>query len=93
MLNVSDGTHSAALNFLSSYTLANFHFADDHAGGTIVYDPPVAALSQAAAAGTGNTGFAASSPGQVAANQVFGAALGDNAGAAGVAAPPAHPLT
>jgi hypothetical protein len=54
----------------------------------------VAALSQAAAASTGNSAFAASNSGQGAANQVLGAALADNAGAAGVAAVPvAHPLT
>jgi serralysin len=42
VLTVSDGTHSAALDFNGSYTLANFKFASDGAGGTIVYDPPAA---------------------------------------------------
>jgi hypothetical protein len=41
MLTVTDGTHSAALDFNGSYTLANFKFASDGSGGTIVYDPPV----------------------------------------------------
>jgi hypothetical protein len=43
VLTVTDGTHSAALDFNGSYTLANFKFASDGAGGTIVYDPPATA--------------------------------------------------
>ena len=43
MLTVTDGTHTAALDFNGSYTLANFKFASDGSGGTIVYDPPVPA--------------------------------------------------
>ena len=43
VLTVTDGTHSAALDFNGSYTLANFKFASDGSGGTIVYDPPVTA--------------------------------------------------
>jgi hypothetical protein len=43
VLTVTDGTHTAALDFNDSYTLANFKFASDGAGGTIVYDPPVPA--------------------------------------------------
>ena len=41
VLTVTDGTHSAALDFNGSYMLANFKFASDGSGGTIVYDPPV----------------------------------------------------
>ena len=41
VLTVTDGTHTAALDFNGSYTLANFKFASDGSGGTIVYDPPV----------------------------------------------------
>ena len=41
VLSVTDGTNSASLNFAGSYTLANFEFASDGNGGTIVYDPPV----------------------------------------------------
>jgi hypothetical protein len=44
VLTVTDGTHTAALDFNGSYTLANFKFANDGAGGTIVYDPPVPAV-------------------------------------------------
>ena len=40
VLSVTDGAHGATLNFHGTYTLANFKFADDGNGGTIVYDPP-----------------------------------------------------
>ena len=40
-LSVSDGTHSALLHFAGTYVQANFSFASDGNGGTIVYDPPV----------------------------------------------------
>ena len=43
VLTVTNGTQSAALDFNGSYTLANFEFASDGKGGTIVYDPPVTA--------------------------------------------------
>jgi hypothetical protein len=43
VLSVTDGTNSAALDFIGSYVLANFSFASDGNGGTIVYDPPVTA--------------------------------------------------
>ena len=42
-LTVTDGTHTDTLDFSGSYTLANFKFASDGNGGTIVYDPPVPA--------------------------------------------------
>jgi hypothetical protein len=42
VLTVTDGSgDSAKLNFSGSYSLANFKFANDGSGGTIVYDPPV----------------------------------------------------
>ena len=41
VLTVTDGTNSAALDLNGSYTLANFSFASDGKGGTILYDPPV----------------------------------------------------
>jgi serralysin len=41
VLTVTDGTNTAELDFNGSYTLANFKFASDGTGGTIVYDPPV----------------------------------------------------
>ena len=40
-LTMTDGSNSATLDFNGSYTLANFKFANDGNGGTIVYDPPV----------------------------------------------------
>ena len=43
VLTVTDGTHTDKLDFSGSYTLANFKFASDGSGGTIVYDPPVPA--------------------------------------------------
>jgi large repetitive protein len=43
VLTVTDGTHSAALDFNGSYTLANFKLVSDGSGGTIVYDPPATA--------------------------------------------------
>ena len=45
ILTVTDGTNSVALHFNGSYTLANFKFASDGSGGTIVYDPPVSNAS------------------------------------------------
>jgi hypothetical protein len=41
VLTVSDGTHTDSLDFNGSYVQANFSFASDGSGGTIVYDPPV----------------------------------------------------
>ena len=41
MLTVSNGTTTDTLHFAGSYVLANFKFASDGHGGTIVYDPPV----------------------------------------------------
>ena len=41
VLTVTDGTNTDALDFNGSYVLANFKFASDGNGGTIVYDPPV----------------------------------------------------
>ena len=41
VLTVTDGSgNTAKLNFSGSYVLANFAFASDGNGGTIVYDPP-----------------------------------------------------
>ena len=40
VLTVTDGTNTDALDFNGSYVLANFKFASDGNGGTIVYDPP-----------------------------------------------------
>jgi hypothetical protein len=40
-LSVRDGADSATLHFAGTYLAANFSFASDGKGGTIVYDPPV----------------------------------------------------
>ena len=40
VLTVTDGSDTATLKFNGSYTGANFKFASDGKGGTIVYDPP-----------------------------------------------------
>jgi hypothetical protein len=40
VLAVTDGNKTAKLSFSGTYTLANFAFASDGSGGTIVYDPP-----------------------------------------------------
>ena len=41
VLDVSDGTTTLDLKFAGTYSQANFKFADDGSGGTIVYDPPI----------------------------------------------------
>ncbi len=46
VLTVTDGTHTAHLNFVGTYVLANFHLAPDGSGGTYVVDPP--AINQVA---------------------------------------------
>jgi hypothetical protein len=51
VLTVSDGTHTDSLDFSGSYVQANFSFASDGSGGTIVYDPPVSQSSSASAPG------------------------------------------
>ena len=63
VLDVSDGTTTVDLKFVGTYSLANFKFADDGSGGTIVYDPPVSGQPTSAAAA--NDG--ASQPGSSAA--------------------------
>jgi hypothetical protein len=39
-LTVSNGAAVDVLHFMGSYSQANFKFASDAHGGTIVYDPP-----------------------------------------------------
>jgi len=41
VLTVTGGTNTDKLYFNGSYKLANFDFASDGSGGTIVYDPPI----------------------------------------------------
>ena len=46
VLTLTDGRgDTAKLSLNGSYRLANFRFANDGSGGTIVYDPPVTSLS------------------------------------------------
>jgi hypothetical protein len=54
ILTVTDGANTATLDFNGTYVLANFKFASDGSGGTIVYDPPVSAQPQYPSVG-GNT--------------------------------------
>jgi serralysin len=54
ILTVTDGTNTTTLDFNGTYALANFKFASDGSGGTIVYDPPVPAQPQSLSA-TGQT--------------------------------------
>jgi hypothetical protein len=56
ILTVTDGTHTAQINFIGDYTLANFHFFSDDSGGTLVTDPPVAVVQ-----GTGQSANGTSS--------------------------------
>jgi serralysin len=54
VLTVTDGRgDTAKLNFNGSYVLANFAFASDGNGGTIVYDPPVSSSSSQNSTGLG----------------------------------------
>ncbi len=50
ILTVTDGTNTTTLDFNGTYVLANFDFASDGSGGTIVYDPPVPAQPQSPSA-------------------------------------------
>ncbi len=47
ILTVTDRTNTTTLDFNGTYVLANFKFASDGNGGTIVYDPPVPAQPSA----------------------------------------------
>ena len=55
VLTVTDGTNTDKLDFNGSYKLANFDFASDGSGGTIVYDPPAPPSSALAATSSGQT--------------------------------------
>ena len=61
VLTVTDGSDTAKLTFNGSYTLANFKFASDGNGGTIVYDPPVLSPSQSSSDTAGRASLAESS--------------------------------
>jgi serralysin len=47
VLTVSNGDTVDVLNFMGSYSQANFKFATDTNGGTIVYDPPATSQTPA----------------------------------------------
>jgi len=47
VLSVTDGTNTANINFVGSYTQGNFHAATDSQGGTLITDPPVSSSSKA----------------------------------------------
>ena len=55
VLTVQDGVDTANLNFSGSYVMANFSFADDGSGGTIVYDPPIPQFGTATGADSGSS--------------------------------------
>jgi hypothetical protein len=46
VFTVTDGSHTAQINMVGTYTLANFDFATDGSGGTLVTDPPMVAVNQ-----------------------------------------------
>jgi hypothetical protein len=48
LLTISDGVHTAHINFVGNYQLTNFHFSNDGFGGTLITDPPVAQQTVAA---------------------------------------------
>ena len=57
VLTVTDGNgETDKLDFNGSYSLANFSFASDGSGGTIVYDPPAPTTSSQDAPNTTSTG-------------------------------------
>ena len=59
VLTVTDGTHTAHINFAGSYTLASFAFATDGANGTLITDPPaeVSGISAGTSMAVGNGEF------------------------------------
>jgi serralysin len=80
ILTVTDGTNTTTLDFNGTYVLANFEFASDGSGGTIVYDPPVPAQPQSPSA-VGHTASSNAAGFFTGAGQdsfVFAPALGHN---------------
>jgi len=76
VLNISDGTNSAAIHFNGSYQQANFNFVSDGQNGTIVYDPPVAGSTTA---GSGTSAVAEGDGFKFAAASVAPSAVGADA--------------
>jgi len=58
-LQVTDGTHTADIGLLGNYTASTFVTASDGHGGTLVHDPAVALLVQAAASFAPSPGLGA----------------------------------
>ncbi|MGY4508851.1 Ig-like domain-containing protein [Bradyrhizobium sp. USDA 3650] len=53
ILTVSDGTHTASIELLGNYSLANFAASSDGHGGTLIVDPPLVGDGSAGAPGGG----------------------------------------
>jgi len=63
-LTVSDGTHTANIDFAGNYGLANFRFSSDATGGTLIIDPPVVASQNGPGSVTHEVGHDADHTGQ-----------------------------
>jgi hypothetical protein len=61
-LTVSDGTHTANLNFSGDYVLANFKFSSDASGGTLIIDPPVTEIQNTSSSNPPSSGGEDPSP-------------------------------
>ncbi len=56
-LTLSDGTHTANINFAGNYVLENFKFSNDGSGGTLIIDPSVESTgNEGSVGGTVGTG-------------------------------------
>ena len=75
VLTVTNGTNTDKLDFNGSYTLANFDFASDGSGGTIVYDPPAPTSNALVPTSSGQTVTASEPPTGGSATIGTGAAL------------------
>jgi hypothetical protein len=62
VLTVTSGGDSVNLDLNGSYSLANFDFASDGSGGTIVYDPPVPTSNALVPTSSGQTVTACEPP-------------------------------
>jgi hypothetical protein len=71
VLSVNNGSIVDPLNFVGGYSLANFKFAADGHGGTIVYDPPITspAPSTVGVSASSDNFVFASDPGHAAISQ------------------------
>jgi len=76
LLKVNNGTNTVSLSFVGSYSQANFKFADDGHGGTIIYDPPTASQLTTGSANNGFLTIAAASHDTFVFSPDFGQATG-----------------